>query len=318
MSKKWVQEITNVLDKFERSHSELTERAVTKAVQAIFTPLLEHDGFHRDRDSMRRHDYLHYIASKGKRKDRKTIGVVFKQDKAIAKKDEVEELVAGCTIDGIDSVIFVSTSPIDQGAEIYNKELYPVEFQKFSFQSIKNWITKLAENLDESEVTRILRNCTQKIIEIVLKNPDALEELEWRDIERMVAELFRGLGFEVELTASSKDGGKDIILEFRKKGMHHSYIVEIKHWRSNQKVKKPAIVHFVKIIAKEKRTGGLFLSTYGFAENAIESLTIVERKKVRFANKDKIVSLCDTYVRRNSGLWLKDLDFEKVLLEKTF
>jgi len=107
-------------------------------------------------------------------------------------------------------------------------------------------------------------------------------------------------------------------LEFMEKGQVISYIVEIKHWRSGQKVGKTPIVDFVRIIAKEKRNRGLFLSTYGFNENAIESLTKIERSKVRFAKKEKIVSLCDTYIKKLAGLWLKNLNLEKVFLEKTF
>jgi sulfur transfer protein SufE len=40
-----------------------------------------------------------------------------------------------------------------------------------------------------------------------------LEELEWHDLERTVADIFDGLGFLVTLTPPRKDGGKDIILD---------------------------------------------------------------------------------------------------------
>lgn len=317
MKKVLLKGISKTLDEFEIGRMNLTDKAATKVIRDIFIPLLENDGYVQNKDSMRRHSYLHYIASKGKRKNRHTVGVVFRKEQTQITKDEVEDLVAACTMDDVDSVIFVSTSPTETNAYDYDRENYPVKFQKLDFEGIRRWIKKLIDDRDESEVSKILVDCTQRIIEAIFKNPDYLEDVEWRDLERVIAELFRGIGFGVVLTPSSKDGGKDIIVEFQKKDKTLSYIVEIKHWRSNQKVGKDSLVRFVKVVAKEKRTAGLFLATYGFAENALESLTKVERKKARFGDKEKIISLCETYIKGGTGLWLRDFELERVLMEKT-
>jgi restriction system protein len=319
MNSRLLHKVGLAVDKFEKAHLDSKTKNFTGVIREIFEPLFKYDGFLRDSDSMRRHTYLHYVASKDlKKSNKQTIGVAYKKEQAVTTKDEIEQLVAGCTIDGIDSLVFISTSPVDEHAGIFDEKLFPVKFQSIDFGTIRNWVSRVAKSLDESEVSKILRSCTQKIIEIVLENPEAIDELEWRDVERLIAELFRGLGFDVQLTSSSKDGGKDVVLEFKKKDQNCSYIVEIKHWTSRQKVGRESVMHFINVITREKRSGGLFLSTYGFADSATQSLTTLERKKVRFAGKDKIISLCETYVKGTSGLWLKDSELEKVLLEKTF
>jgi restriction system protein len=61
-------------------------------------------------------------------------------------------------------------------------------------------------------------------------------KIEWRDVERVVAEIFSGIGSKVELIPSSKDGGKDVILECKENGTSKTYTIEIKHWRSGQRV----------------------------------------------------------------------------------
>lgn len=43
-------------------------------------------------------------------------------------------------------------------------------------------------------------------------------------------------------------------------------------------------------MATEKRNGGLFLSTYGFTENAVESLTEIERQNVRFGQEVSFIN----------------------------
>jgi hypothetical protein len=58
----------------------------------------------------------------------------------------------------------------------------------------------------------------------------------------------------------------------------------------------------VKIVVKENRTAGLFLSTYGVSSGVVESLTKIERKKIKFGDKEKIISLYETYIKtRESG-----------------
>ena len=162
-------------------------------------------------------------------------------------------MVASCTIDGIDSLLFISNSTIELNADEYDRSLFPVKFQHFGFDRLYDWVQQLENRFSESEIIKILRECTQNIIKAILNNPDALQDLEWRDMERMVSELFRGLGFKVVLTPPAKDGGKDIILELKKNDKKISYIAEIKHWRSRQKVGKTSISNFIKIIAAKKK-----------------------------------------------------------------
>lgn len=49
------------------------------------------------------------------------------------------------------------------------------------------------------------------LIERLHKNPDDLRTINRRLFEEIIAEIFSGLGYEVELTKRTRDGGKDII-----------------------------------------------------------------------------------------------------------
>ena len=71
--------------------------------------------------------------------------------------------------------------------------------------------------------------------------------IEWREMEKTLAEVFSGIGFDVELTPSSKDGGKDLVLECLIQGKTHSYFVEIKHWRAGSRVGAKDICDFVHV-----------------------------------------------------------------------
>ena len=103
---------------------------------------------------------------------------------------------------------------------------------------------------------------SRKFARLIAQDPRALDELEWRDIERTIAEVFDGLGFSVTLTPPSKDGGKDVVYYMHGPrtmcGLHR----EIKHWRSGSRVGGHALRNFLNVIVRESRQGGVFLSTY--------------------------------------------------------
>ena len=93
--------------------------------------------------------------------------------------------------------------------------------------------------------------------------------------------------------------------------------VEIKHWRSKVKVGGTAIKDFLNVIAREQRTGGLFLSTHGYSNGAFEELTEIERQRLRFGGKEKIISLSRTYVKAMSGIWSPPENLADGLFEGT-
>lgn len=194
----------------------------------------------------------------------------------------------------------------------------PTNIEIISLNNLETWAKNLNEILvdkKENEVFALISNFTKQLISLIAKNPHNLMNLEWRDLERTIYELFNEIGFKATLTPPSKDGGKDVILECEIEGIPKSYIVEIKHWRSQQKVGQKAIKEFTKVIINEKREKGLFLSTYGYTQNYYECLTKTERNLIGFGEKEKIVELCHTYEKIKNGLYLPLNSLEELLFQ---
>ena len=208
----------------------------------------------------------------------------------------------------------------DTDAELIKKYQLkqPTNIEIISIKDLETWAQNLngiLENKEENEVFALIRNFTKQVISLIAKNPNNLMNLEWRDLERTIHELFNEIGFKATLTPPSKDGGKDVILECEIEGIPKSYIVEIKHWRSQQKVGKKAVKEFSKVIINEKRQKGLYLSTYGYTQNYYECLTKTERNLVGFGEKEKIVELCHTYEKIKDGLYLPMNSLEDILFQ---
>jgi restriction system protein len=119
------------------------------------------------------------------------------------------------------------------------------------------------------------------------------------------------------VTPPSKDGGKDIILVCNVADGDESCIIELKHWRTGKRVGKQTVSDFMHVIVAEKRSGGVFLSTSGFAADAFEGITEVSRSRLWFGGREKIVLLAKTYIRACSGLWSPPTALPEVLFDGT-
>lgn len=69
----------------------------------------------------------------------------------------------------------------------------------------------LHEEDGADSIVQIATFFDRALIERLQQYPDDLRRIDRRYFEQLVAELFSGFGYEVELTLRTRDGGKDII-----------------------------------------------------------------------------------------------------------
>ncbi len=167
-----------------------------------------------------------------------------------------------------------------------------------------------------TEVDVAVRIMAETLCELVAKNPHALERIEWRDLERVIASALRELGFWIELTPPAKDGGKDIVAKCSVGKDEKVYYVEIKHWRRN-KPGSGEITDFIGVNSLNKTHGGLFLSSSGYPDSVTSRVGEIMREKVRLGERQKIVTLCQQYVLRREGVWMPDKPLPELLFEET-
>lgn len=166
----------------------------------------------------------------------------------------------------------------------------------------------------EPSVHAAVANYARTLVSLVAANPRILDAIEWRDVERLVAEAFSGIGFNVTLMSGSKDGGKDIIIRYTLNGTTKVYLVQIKHW-VGKRVGRKSAMEFVHVIASEAADGGVFLATSGYARTALEYLYEIDRTKVILGAREKIVSVCRRYQKLSPLLWAPSQDLADVIAE---
>ena len=113
-----------------------------------------------------------------------------------------------------------------------------------------------AKRLREQEVERLSKAW--------LSNTQMYFEMDPREFENAVAELFRTLGYDVKQTPFSNDGGKDAIAQ---KG-GQKFLIECKRYGATKTVGRRDMQIFVAAMRDETADGGFYITTGSFAKTA--------------------------------------------------
>lgn len=309
-----VQEALDMLEALT-GHASHQNRHMDQEIYDVVAPLLEAEGYSVVRNQISRGQQADIVAERSG-DDVLIVESKFYSPGRKVGLEAVHQVVENSRLRDAQDAIIVTNTDFTAAAEDGVRRELPLNVQLLNFDALRNWAARLhhPDQLVVLEVAQIMREASQRLAMLIAQNEGALAALEWRDVERVMAEVFEGIGFDTTLTPPSKDGGKDVIISCRVKGRASTYYVEIKHWRSATRVGSTAVQDLLSVVVSENVTGGLFLSTYGFTANAFEQLTIVDLDRLRFAGKEKIVSLCKTYVKAKSGVWSPPEDLSEFIL----
>lgn len=145
----------------------------------------------------------------------------------------------------------------------------------------------VSEETSEEELDTLKEDVIEKAREFI---KDKITNLDWDDMEELVAGIFRGMGYKTRITPKGPDRGKDILASPDGLGLEEPRIkVEVKHRQG--KINSDKLRSFIAGLSGAK---GVYVSTGGFtkeakyeAERASNPVTLV--------NIEGIVSLVTQY-----------------------
>jgi restriction system protein len=98
----------------------------------------------------------------------------------------------------------------------------------------------------------------------------ALNEISPREFEVLTANLYARLGYEVELTAPSADGGRDVVAHQRSPGRAQVLLIECKHYRGGTVGVRYGRT-LLGVVSDERKSGGVIV-TSGTVSRGIRDL----------------------------------------------
>ena len=121
------------------------------------------------------------------------------------------------------------------------------------------------------------------IYEIIKKNPELLKTMDWRVFEEMLADILKHLGYTVELTRRTKDGGIDVIAIRHDLYLgSHKYILQAR--RQMKAVQVAPIRELLFLHNDLKATKSCFATTTTFTKGAWQE---AEKYKWQLELKDR-------------------------------
>ena len=109
-----------------------------------------------------------------------------------------------------------------------------------------------------------------EIIELIIRSPDAIYEIDWRKWEEIIAGAYKQQGFEVELTPRSNDKGRDVIATLRGFGSVR-FFDQVKAYRPGHVVTAEEVRAMVGVLSLQPDISkGLVTTTSSFAPGIME------------------------------------------------
>jgi restriction system protein len=128
----------------------------------------------------------------------------------------------------------------------------------------------LQSGSQQDRIIADVRSVSDKLLERVHADPSMMYDLPSRRFEELIAELLQRLGYQVELTPASRDGGKDIFAAKKDDLGSFLYLVECKRHAPHHKVGVELIRQLYGVVQAERATAGILATTSFFTEPARE------------------------------------------------
>ena len=131
-----------------------------------------------------------------------------------------------------------------------------------------------------------LRDCIINLVDEISRDPSILPTIPNRQFEELVAHIFAGKGFQVELTKRTRDGGRDVIALRNDLGVHVKYLIECKRYAMPNKVGVSLVRSLYGVQAQEGANKSVLATTSRFTKEALEFASATNTTEWSMSLKD--------------------------------
>lgn len=120
----------------------------------------------------------------------------------------------------------------------------------------------------EESVIITLSPVNDRVLKYLSENPQAFYQLTGTEFEIVMAEIYHKLGYKVERTQSTRDGGKDIIIRKPEILGDFIYYVECKKYAAKNHIGVGIIKNLIGTINTDRVNGGVLATTSYFSRDS--------------------------------------------------
>lgn len=134
----------------------------------------------------------------------------------------------------------------------------------------------------EQSIIDIVSFVDERVISDLYRDPSSLKTIDRRHFEDVIAQLFHGFGYEVELTKRTRDGGKDIIAIARHE-FQARYLIECKRPDPGHPVALATVRELYGVKIDDLATKAILVTTTSLTKDARE---FIQRHKWELEGKE--------------------------------
>lgn len=131
---------------------------------------------------------------------------------------------------------------------------------------------------EDASSSGVITTIDDQIKQYFKKHPEKLHELSPRKFEELVASLLKDIGFDVELTQATRDGGRDIIAHVRNAVCSYLTHIECKRYAPDNKVGVGIIREVIGVHHLRQATKSVIVTTSTFTADAIKEAKMMENQ----------------------------------------
>ena len=150
----------------------------------------------------------------------------------------------------------------------------------------------------QESLVQIVGFLDRRLIEAIGRDHDSLRTIDRRQFEQLVAEIFDGFGYEVELTQRTQDGGKDIVA-VRRREIECRLLIECKRPDPGNAVDVSIVRELLGVKVDDGATKAILATTTRLTRDA-HGFVEKHRWELEAAEFDKIIAWIELY-RKGTG-----------------
>lgn len=129
---------------------------------------------------------------------------------------------------------------------------------------------------NEGDKEYVITTIDDEVKKYLKSHPEILYQMSPRKFEELVASILNDLGFEVELTQATRDGGRDIIAHVRNAVTSYLTYIECKRYAADNRVGVGIIREVVGVHHMHRATKSIVVTTSFFSADAIKEAAQME------------------------------------------
>lgn len=163
----------------------------------------------------------------------------------------------------------------------------PIEIAKYDTYNLQSWI-----NLANKKFN-IKMDFIDACALTIYKDNNNLKFIHHNDFEKLVNKLFIFLGYEVEPTKATRDGGYDALI--MKNGFIPVHqLLECKSFQKEKKVNIGQLRSFIQVVEENRVHGGVIVTNTDFTKDVVEKVKTLY-KKIKLVNGLEVLNLIKNY-----------------------